>query len=63
MFLSIIKRPVCAFYILFQSLIKTHVAPPVHFPVTSWDLNLVLSVLQKQMFEPIKDILLSFLTH
>lgn len=38
-------------------------SPPVRRPVTSWDLNLVLPVLQKPAFEPTREISRSTFTH
>lgn len=40
----------------------SHVALPVCSPVTLWYLNLVLSVLKKALFEPIRDTPLSTFT-
>ena len=51
------QRPLAA-----HSLIRTfvqgirHVAPPVRPPLPSWDLNLVLSALQRAPFEDIREI-------
>ena len=72
--LSTIKGQISALSIFFQrplathSLIKTflqgviRLSPPVKIPLCPWDLNLVLSVLQKQPFEPLAHIPLVLLT-
>lgn len=64
--LSTIKGQISAPATFFQGLLATHsvrtfvqgvwhVAPPVGSPLSLWDLNLVLSVLQKPPFENIRE--------
>lgn len=72
--LSTIKGQISALAVFFQRPIALHclvrefiqgvtrITPPVRAPLCPWDLNLVLSVLQRQPFEPKSNIPLLLLT-
>ncbi|CAJ0928066.1 unnamed protein product [Ranitomeya imitator] len=72
--LSSLKGQISALSVLFQRRIATnlqvktfiqgvsHVVPPYRMPLETWDLNLVLGVLQEPPFEPLQDVPLSVLS-
>ncbi|CAJ0954527.1 unnamed protein product, partial [Ranitomeya imitator] len=72
--LSSLKGQISALSVLFQRRIAanlqvktfiqgvSHVVPPYRMPLETWDLNLVLGVLQEPLFEPLQDVPLSVLS-
>ncbi|CAJ0940690.1 unnamed protein product [Ranitomeya imitator] len=72
--LSSLKGQISALSVLFQRRIAanlqvktfiqgvSHVVPPYRMPLETWDLNLVLGVLQEPPFEPLQDVPLSVLS-
>ncbi|CAJ0944863.1 unnamed protein product [Ranitomeya imitator] len=72
--LSSLKGQISALSVLFQRRIAanlqvktfiqgvSHVVPPYRMPLETWDLNLVLGVLQEPPFKPLQDVPLSVLS-